>query len=268
MPKVQWWDAKKNPYGLSEISQSTGMLFSFVSSPKEGFQQCHPFVKCRDFLHDGLRAYITGKPCGIYGYNYNKSKNPPIDLSRTRMLVTKLGLSKFTGNGSYDKSGEGVFEKKMENGLALLHHYEDIAGVRPRSRSVKIYDNNNRPVWVFTSSNFWQKAPYLISMYTFLIRLGDKLIKFDDTKSLVTALEKESKKGGDNDRGYLTKSWDKMHLIMEKYEELFDDEKDLFDPSIDINTYHNRAGIRSLCQGASATNKMNKKFAEIIGGKK
>ena len=45
--EVQWFESK---YSLSEISQGSGFLFSFLSAPKDGNKQVHQYIKCRDFL--------------------------------------------------------------------------------------------------------------------------------------------------------------------------------------------------------------------------
>ena len=117
--EVQWWKEKAS---LAEIYQKTGIEFAFLSSPKDGYRQCHPWAKCCDFLHDALRSTINKDSCQIYGFNFDAKKNPLLDLRRTRMLVRKNA-----------KKGEEEavesFHKKMLSARRILNFYEDRVGV-------------------------------------------------------------------------------------------------------------------------------------------
>jgi len=258
---VEWF---KNPNLLSEIFQQTGMLFAFVSAPETGSKVCHEWVKCRDFLHDAVRSQITGKGCGIYGFSFNPAKNPPIDLKKTRMLVTKDALRE-----EYIPE----FTKKMEAGLRLLNHFEKHAKVSlSKMHEIDPTGSGKKAIYSFVSPRMWVSSPFLVSMYTFLIRLGDKEIEFKDKTDLkekLKALSDDNKSGkiSDNDAGYVGKSWDKLHLFIQNRAKLFpkkDGFHDIFFENYGINNFHNSAGILSLANMATPDKSLNERVKGMI----
>ena len=262
MQKVKWFSGSKE--SLSEIYQQTGMLFAFMSSPKDGGRACHPWVKCRDFMHDAVRAQITMGSCSIYGFNFLAGENPPIDLKKTRILVTKDKVSEMT---------EAQFKNKMKAALALVNHFEKYAGVS-LSKLIKVdpTGSNKENVFLFLGPVMWMQSPFLVSMYTFLIRLGDKELTFKnpaDLRKKFKALYDNNKKkasGGDNDAGYLGASWNKLHIIIKNRNKLFPKENgvhDIFFKGYDINSFHNRGGIRSLATAYTPDENLNKHIREL-----
>jgi hypothetical protein len=267
MIEVEWFTGGSS---LSEIYQSTKMQFAFLSPSKDGkAKQCHPFALCRDFLHDAVRSHITKKPCNIYGFHYGDT-NPPIDMKHMRVLVKRQVLN----------TPEGVdrFEKSMKMGLKLLQHYESIAGWT-KSKLVRVQDKDKPNVWLFMGPVGWMKSPYLVSMYTFIIRLGDKheqIGKFKTTDELVQKLADISTakaiEQNDNDSRYLKTCANKLHVVMENIDKLFlpgkGKDKAKIDPIYNdsghsIGTFHNNCGIVSLCNCATPNQKLNKTFKEM-----
>lgn len=263
MPKkttVEWFKA---PKGLSEIYQQTGMLFTFISSPEKGSKVCHEWVKCRDFLHDAVRSQITNTPCAIYGFTFGPEKNPPIDLKKMRMLVSKDGLKE------EDIAG---FAKKMQAGLSLVNHFEKHAKVSlSKLEEIDSKGSNKKAVYMFTGPQMWMISPFLISMYTFLIRLGDKEMAFENVAELKEKLKglhdafKEGKLA-DNDANYLGKSWDKLHMIIKNRTKLFpkkDGVHDIFHGAYNINSFHNYGGIWSLASCQTPDLPLNDRVREL-----
>lgn len=231
--EVSWFDQKN----LAEEYQNVRMQFAFLSSPKDGNKQCHSWAFCRDFLHDAVRTQTIGVNSSIYGFAFEKGKNPPVDLIRTRMLVRQDKL---------DKKDIPGFEKKLKAALKLLHHYETMAGVS-LSKFQKV-DDKKLNVWAFSSPGMWMKAPQLVSMYSLLLRLGDKELKFKDNEALRKALKKQSEaKGNDKDSRYLKNCWDKLDLVIKNKAKLFPKDNYKLYKDIDISLFHNRSGIYTLC---------------------
>lgn len=256
--EVKWFSSGKS---LSEIYQQTGMIFSFVSSPKDGYRMCHDWVKCRDFLHDAVRAQALGDSCSIYGFIFDAGINPPIDLKKMRMLVSKHDLKKG------DQTAILAFKDKMKSSLELLHHYEKYAGVSlSRLKEVNPEKSGKAAVYLFISPVMWMTSPFLVSMYSFLIRLGDKQIKFSDEKDLINKfreLYEANRKApkSDNDCTYLGNTGDIMHTIISKRNTLFLKENGLHNiyfKKISINNFHNSSGIKSLSQGITPDKELNK----------
>lgn len=254
--KAEWFKQQGN---LSEIYQQTGMLFAFISSPKDGSKVCHPWVKCRDFLHDAVRSQIVGKSCYIYGFRFDPKVNPKIDLKRMRMLVTK----------SSNNAAEMVaFKAKMASALVLINHFE-----RQAKTSLSIVQeidhtgSGKQAIFMFTGPSMWIKSPFLVSMYTLLIRLGDKELKFKSAKDLQTKLESLHKQfSSDNDAKYLTEIWDKLHPIIKNRKELFktkDGFHDVFFEDTNIDYFHNYSGIVSLAKFNSRNKELNDSLKKL-----
>jgi hypothetical protein len=256
---VEWF---KNPKHLSEIYQQTGMIFAFVTSPKLGTKVCHEWVKCRDFLHDAVRSQVTGKSCGIYGFSFDPAQNPNLDMKKMRMLVSKHDLA--------DKTIED-FKNKMKAALVLINHYEKQAKISlSKMQEVNPSGSNKKVIYLFTGSGIWMTSPFLVSMYTFLIRLGDKELKFTTSSELLkefSDLQEKAKTGkiSDNDANYLCASGNKMHFIIKNRNILFpkkDGLHDIFFAGYDINSFHNGCGIRSLSLSQTPDKSLNTRIKE------
>jgi len=258
---VEWF---KSVNKLCESYQQTGMAFAFVTSQKDGNKMCHEWVKCRDFLHDGVRTQITGIPCEIYGFKFNTKTNPNIYLYKMRMLVTKYNL-KTTADTK-------LFNKKIVSGLKLINHFEKQAKVSlTKVHKVDTKDSGKESIFMFIGPAMWVHSPFLVSMYTFLIRLGDKQIKFKNANSLKKELKRLNTKYTkdellDNDAEYLGCLWDKLHIIIKNRAKLFTKKNkmhDIYSDDISINNFHNRCGIRSLAMGTTPNNELNECIKEI-----
>ena len=243
--KVTWFPS--NSSRLNEIYQQTGMVFAFVTSPKENYKMCHEWVKCRDFLHDAVRSQITGRNCEIYGFKFHPGNaNPPIDLSKMRMLVSKNDI----------KDGDiQDFKSKIKSSLRLLNHFERYAGVSlSRIKEVDPRGSGKKVVFLFISPVMWISSPFLVSMYSFLIRLGDKKLKFRGEKDLIEKLleinkEYFNKSLQDNDAVYLGTTAKILHKVLKNRDILFPKKNgfhDVYEGKFSINQFHNNSGIRSL----------------------
>lgn len=241
------------------------MIFSFVTSPAEGLKQCHEWVKCRDFLHDAVRVQITGSPCAIFGFRFSKEANPPIDLTKIRMLVSKNGLT--------EKEIDG-FNLKMKCGLKIVRCFEKIAVVKPSILKKMTPDEPKyKAVYMFVGDKMWIKSPFMLSLYTFLIRLGDKEIAFKTSDELNSALGDLAKKAksnnnNDNDLSYLTVCYKNLFTVAEKHESLFltdaNGMHDIYTKPIDINSFHGYSGILSLSNKSTCDKTFNQKLQEVL----
>jgi hypothetical protein len=235
---VSVWTKKQH---LIEIYQVLGIQYAFLSADNV---QCHPWIKCRDFLHDALRCHITGKKEGIYGFSYNPGTNPPLDLEKMRVMVkrepTKVEL----------KASENTKEM-IDSALSIIQCIEDYSGIKPLS---DIYCTaEDEDVYVFEGASDWMESTFMISLYTFLIRLGARKIKFKDKKDLDSKLKKLCAKGpADNDTRYLKTVLPFIYKIAEKRKEIRYVRKGgkcLFDGQT-INLFHNYTGIVALSEQA------------------
>jgi len=264
--KVVWND--KTSRGLNEIYQNTGMCFSFLSSPTDGTRQCHEWVKCRDYLQDAVRTTLTGNPTAIYGFRFDTS-NPPVDLKKMRMLVSRYDMNK--------EADVQTFKRKMGSSLVLLNHFEKHAGIALSKLKEADPDGQKKrkAVFLFIGSAIWMKSPFLVSMYTYLIRLGDKELEFKNAvdlkkrlKEMSEAFSTSSKYSGDNDVDYLRTMWPHLHTVLKNRNKLFVKENgfdETFFKNIGINSFHNNGGILSLIRKNTPNGNLNKRVAKMIG---
>jgi len=269
--KIEWF---REPKGLNENYQQTGMLFAFVGAPTEdkAYPMCHEWVKCRDYLHDAVRTELTGKESEVYGFKFSKGVNPSIDLKKMRMLVAKDIL-----NLKDEKTETAEFRKKIEYSLTLLRHFEKLAGVTlSRVMEVDLPESaKKRAVVMFSSSPMWLKSPSMVSLYSFIIRLGDKKIDFKDEEDLKAkfksmAEDYKSSKSSDNDLNYLLNMHEKIHTIVKNRTELFKMEKgfhDIYFMDNSISYFHNNCGILSLCLSRTPDVNLNNAVTKLLSKK-
>lgn len=258
--KIKWFMNKDN---LMEEYQKTGMLFAFVTDPKieGGIQVCHSWVKCRDFMPDAVKVQITKSSCNIYGFNYKEGKNPPIDLKKMRMLVTKDKI---------EKDNIGSLKNKMIAAEKLLNHFEKYGNISlSKLEEINPAGSSKESIYMFTGSSIWVTSPFMISLYTFLIRLGDKEIKFEGEVDLLTKLRElsENKVNNDVDIVYLRHSWNKLHSIVKNRDKLFIKKEGVHDINLTdmpINIFHHRAGIQNLIKGQTPSDTLNKLSKKYI----
>lgn len=258
--EIQWYPDKS----MSEIYQQVQMQFAFLSSPEDGNKQCHPFVMCRDFLHDAVKAHLNKNKWQIHGFIYEFGQFPPICMDNMLMLIR----IKLNGNEKIKAKATEEFEQSIKRGLKLLHHYEKIAKL---SLSVieKVEDKGKNPVVIFTGDPIWMSNTFLISMYTYLIRMGAKEMTFKSNKALMDEYQrvlKEFQKAGksDNDITYLRDAWNKLDIVVKYRKDLFgDDVHEMFyDSKIPPNTFHNNCGIQSLCKFVTPIKEAHEKIKE------
>ena len=244
---------------LNEIYQSVEMKFAFLS---EDNKQVYVFAKCRDFLHDIVRASITGKPAQIYGCDYNPSKHPRVCESSIRMLVRSE-----TCRGDDQKVAR---DEVMESALALIHHYEEIASLKERSTVVRLEKSRKGTTWLFTGPQFWLSSSFFVSLYSFLIRLGDKKISFSDNDELKAKFKEISDKLQDNDSTYLRTLWSKIDVVVKNYSVIKNGMKwdaSYYRDDIPISKFHNSGGIVSIAQASSYSTRKNERVAALFDGK-
>lgn len=256
--KVNWFTGVKP----AEIYQSFNMKFAFANEVDGKIVQCHQWVKCRDFLHDAVRTMLTGEKSSIWSFTFEKGKNPDIAMDKIMFLVSKK-----------DVTNAAKFRPVLTKALKLINYFENLNGVE--LSTIKKVEADKKAgyahVWLLTGPKFWLTAPYLVSLYTFLLRLGDKNIEFKDATSLKKALETLSKQdntNNENDLKYLKQVWNKMETLVTRHEDLADLNKEgfsgLYYTGASISSFHNRTGVVSACTAATWSKDFNKKVTKAL----
>ncbi len=250
--KVALWEKKQH---LCEIGQATGIQYSFLSSDNK---QCHMWIKCRDFLHDALRSYITGKKEDIFGFSYELGVNPPLDTDNMRLMVRRQ-------SPAGDKDASKNTWDMIESALSILHCVEKHSKIDP-SNLYRVADEKD--MYVFEGASDWMGSTFMISLYTFLIRLGGKKISFKSKKDLDSELKKlyKSKKAVvDHDIRYLKTVQPFIDNIIKNREKLKYVRKDgaQFFEEQTVSLFHNYSGIVALCDQANQKKVTNQKDGKL-----
>ena len=239
--EVTWFKAVNN---LNEIYQSIDMKFSFVSEIEGDLRQCHEWVKCRDFLHDAVRTTITGEASSIYGFKFDLENNTPIDIEKMAILVAYKDAKFWTGTRT-----------QLSRGLKLINQIEKNVG-EELSTINKVEGNaagGYKHVWMFVGPRMWITCPQLVSLYTFLIRLGAQKFKIGATlPDTINNIEKYIKTAKScNDVKYLKTTLKYIVGIVKERNSFAFYKKNgvsaLYDRGTGINSFHNRGGIVNLC---------------------
>lgn len=255
---------------LSEISQAINVMFGFATTKKQILQCC----KCRDFLHDQVRASLINQRQGIYGMVYDPKVDPPIDLRLMRMVVEYDRTMEGPGSGPR-KIDDDEFWNVMFKAVEVLRLFEALTEYRSRT-NVKRVKEAKRMAY-FTSPRLWIRAPHMVSLYTLIIRLcarsGICKRNFKTAEEFIKAVKDEKSVGtSDNDIGYANKCADFMITVVKRHRDLELGSKggmaNTFYNKMEIGSFHNRMGIVSLCKAITAIPSLNDKAKEVLGIKK
>ncbi len=254
---------------LIEIYQSVDIKFAFISSKSNGYKQCNDLTKCRDFLPDIIKAHLNKNSVSIWGMEYKYGKYPKIDTTTTRLAVYDDTVHKYPNK----------FQKDLEFSISLINQFEKSMGLNSLSTVEKAL-NTDKQLWVFTGPNFWMKAPYLISLYTMLIRLGAKrkyliehgydttIINDESVVNMFKWLILNYKPQKDNDIEYLNKITNKLFIIVSNTKRLFFSRRVWYNKYRDVNittkNFHNNTGIVSLCSYTTLDEKLNEQVKKLV----
>jgi len=256
--KVKWFSGETP----AEIYQSFNMKFAFANVVDGNIVQCHQWVKCRDFLHDVIRTMLTGKRSNVWSFIFDKTVNPPIAMDKLMLLVSKKSIKD-------DKRFSNVLTKALK----LINCCEDLRGIN-RSVFEKVQPDDQagyKHVWLFTGNAFWLKAPHLISLYTLLLRLGNKDVQLETNKTITELLQdinEREENTDDNDLKYLKDVWDKVEILINKHDDLTTVKNDgfssLYYDDTPIKAFHDGSGIVSVCTAETWSHEFNEKLKQIL----
>ncbi len=145
--KIKWYEQNKRQNILQIYKR--GLEFAFVS---RNYEQCHPFVLCKDFLQLVIFSNIHNKPISLFNFNYNPNKFP-IDFSSLKLILRNTSDPEFTN--------------KINNSIVFINIFENLLKIK--KTRYRLCENNT--IFI-TGSKRWLKAPPLISMYMLLLRIG------------------------------------------------------------------------------------------------
>lgn len=137
---------------------SKGLEYALVS---HDYEQCHPFVWCKDFLHDVIYASVNDKWFEVYKFRFNPASDPVPCLDRIRLLVTNAKDKKF----AQKIPAVLDFINQIEDRLKIKRSF-----VRQCWSPPEAYEKAG--VFMFEGSRRWINAPPMLSLYTLFLRMG------------------------------------------------------------------------------------------------
>ena len=156
----------------------------------------------------------------------------------------------------------------MKVALKALNLYEAHAGLKTKT-SLTSFDNK---VFMFSGPSLWLKAPALISMYTLIIRACENQLKFKTLGELEDEFARigtRTPKGDDRDLNYLYYTSHEMSVVVKHATKIFGLTTKVGgvykkDSGVNISTWHNYAGIVSLCKLAYYDKAVTKRYKAAI----
>lgn len=217
---------------LNEIGQSLNVKFSFAKVNGDNVERLHEWVKCRDFLGDVVYAMSAKVVTDIYNFVVNPAVFTT-DQETTTMLMlfpTKVARDAFLAN--YEHIVHAV-EKK--NKIALT----------------KVTLTNEDLVVCVQGHKFWQRAVWLISLYSYLLKCSCYPYKN------VVEWRKEVVEKGVTESGYMMTVQKNWEVFEDKLKKILGRTKHPVGvDTTKISTIHNHNGFVSVL-GRPQINKTN-----------
>jgi hypothetical protein len=189
-------------YGTAQIYSSGAQVA--LSNP-DG-DQIGPFVWCKDFLHDALRAALWGTDSSIYSYRTGKAEREKINLERPYVLLANN--SNPSQEACLPAMKEFMNQVDAAVGVAKPSFYRIAANPPAEYKSGVSY-------WV--GDPLWMISPPAFSLWTLLLRnahvhkMGDNYMTTIDN-----LINGKVQPGVRNDGMYLTYGIEGLKLLVEK----------------------------------------------------
>ena len=220
---------------------------------------------CREFFARQMRSKFAGEG-GYWG------DGQEIDASK---IYVGVAFERFQ-TIHHIKSGLTRLKLRMDKSLAILNALETAHGW-PRTKAFPLIpegDINIVPGYLFVGDKRWHLSPYLVSLYTLIIRLGHwdwvprKVIGKDwpTVKGILKASIGSSK---DLDREFVRQSLDSWEILVKHYKHLFGYKDRAYQWSSDrlrYSAYSTSEGIHKLVTGDTYHARLLAKFRKLRRG--
>lgn len=211
---------------LNEVEQDVNIKFAWCKREDDNITTCHPFVKCRDYLHDVIWYVKYNKHCSedIHGFTYDPHTCPPITADPYIYMAIRSTNSKVIDSMKISKRVLNLFEK--ENDLPLS----------------RLYTTTKENILLFKSPKDWIDSLYSTSLYSYLIRVGAQISDFSTKEEFLQKLRFETK---GNDSGYAQTVHKHLFNIFKYRKEVGFNKHDF--SSWGSYTVHDSGGICAFC---------------------
>jgi len=154
----------------SKLNEGRGRGFGSTFLKKIGVNKyvtLFGLTTCKDYLHDVLAAEHLDVKVDVFGLKYTKQE--PFKTAYAYMAISMLPQK--WGAWEELEAEKEVLKKNIESITALINACEYPLKC---PQYTKIYPTADENVWLVKVPKFWVKTTYLISLYTFLLRIGYK----------------------------------------------------------------------------------------------
>lgn len=221
-------DTKTRSMNLNETRQSIDYRFAWARKVSPGeYQLCHPWVKCRDYLHDAIVWKMWGEQHEQYGFTYDPNNDPPVSLKSCILAVT---------------SNRPNFLSEVKRGKKILNILERETQFPSLSKILEI----NSKIVIFKGNAEWLSSTYLISLYSLLIRLSaQEFIKnnFSTFSEFKDVVEKNKVPIKGSDGSYMSQVRNYIKSILMNRHQISIQK---FSPPASVHSLHNSCGVYSL----------------------
>ena len=210
---VKFWQAN-----LAEIYGNDAMVYAVLN---EKYEQICSAVRCKDFITDLFWAKNTGNDVSIYNFIYKPAKDSIEKQDRYFIAIRCQDKEIFTN---------------VDNIIGLLHKFELGLGFSP---SLAEEANNGRAI-TFSFDKRWADKPYLMSLYTLLLRVGYDYNTKLDVEGYLKDYKASKVLNNNNDYSYVKSSLQLMldTLNGKTYKQLY--------KNYDLSSCHATSGIASF----------------------
>lgn len=157
--------------------RTKGMAFAFCKKVKDAFETVQPLSPCKDYLNDVVFIETTGIPISACGLKLNEKKDIFLD-DYSYLLITTLPSNKegkigLKNESSYVLSGKLLADELVfmlenhKNIESYINFFEELCNIEGRTTIIM-----EDPYLLVKFPTYWTKSTYLISLYTYLIRIS------------------------------------------------------------------------------------------------
>ena len=142
-----------------------GMGFGFLRKLDDAtYETATPVSACKDYLNDQVYSEATGKSVKVYGLTSTKQ-----DLFKDGVYLT-FKILNFNKAGEYPTQKQDTIRltKTYPKMQTLINYVEDQLKVEEKTTISEANDG----FYFVTVPKYWVQYPYLISLYTLVLRLG------------------------------------------------------------------------------------------------
>lgn len=142
-----------------------GLGFAFCKRDGNTLTTIQPISPCKDYLNDVVYSEYTGKPFQAHGL-HTKKRNI-FDHGEGYLVFS---VCPYMGGGKYSNYDRDLecLKQNEENVMIFINWFEEKFGLKERTIISKLEENK----YLAVVPLFWTKATFLISLYSFLIRIG------------------------------------------------------------------------------------------------